>query len=212
MLGHSDSSPTVLHSSGNLSVPKAEESLAEGALTCAKGSPHQLLSCKPNSVGSTRPALKVTEDPQQQALLWPNDLVGEERGALAAISVPCPSPSWRKTATCAACACRRENTAPFGVLLEMSALTFSMILSIWRFCVSISLPMSRAMWRKLPMMPLTCSRFSSISFSRASFVTLGGKKQIFEAETEEALPETLIHPKPPLHPPSLVTWGACCCA
>lgn len=69
----------------------------------------------------------------------------------------------------------------------MSVLTFSMILSIWRFCVSISLPMSRAMWRKLPMMPLTCSRFSSISFSRASFVTLGVKKQtqLFEAKREE---------------------------
>lgn len=50
--------------------------------------------------------------------------------------------------------------------------TFSMILSIWRFWVSISLPMSRAMWRRLPMMPPTCSRFSSISFSRASSVTL----------------------------------------
>lgn len=54
-------------------------------------------------------------------------------------------------------------------------LTFSMILSIWRFCVSISLPMSRAMWRRFPMIPLTCSRFSSISFSRASFVTLRAK-------------------------------------
>jgi len=50
--------------------------------------------------------------------------------------------------------------------------TLSMILSIWRFWVSISLPMSSAMWRRFPMMPPTCSRFSSISFSRASSVTL----------------------------------------
>ena len=29
-------------------------------------------------------------------------------------------------------------------------------------------------------MPLTCSRFSSISFSRASFVTLGIKEEVLE--------------------------------
>lgn len=63
----------------------------------------------------------------------------------------------------------------WGVWLWILGPTFSMILSIWRFWVSISLPMSRAMWRRLPMMPPTCSRFSSISFSRASSVTLNAQ-------------------------------------
>lgn len=57
-------------------------------------------------------------------------------------------------------------------IIQYHDLTISIILSIWRFWVSISLPMSRAMWRRLPMMPPTCSKLSSISFSRASFVTL----------------------------------------
>lgn len=31
-------------------------------------------------------------------------------------------------------------------------------------------------------------------------------------QRQEIPPETMIYPKPPLHPPSLVTWGAGCCA
>ncbi len=57
-------------------------------------------------------------------------------------------------------------------IIQYHDLTISIILSIWRFWVSISLPMSRAMWRRLPMIPPTCSKLSSISVSRASFVTL----------------------------------------
>lgn len=44
--------------------------------------------------------------------------------------------------------------------------------SMWAFCWSISLPIFRAMSFRLPMMPPTAWRFSSISSSRASLVTL----------------------------------------
>lgn len=46
------------------------------------------------------------------------------------------------------------------------------MLSICLFCLSISLPMSTAIVFRLPMMLPTASRFSSISSSRASLVTL----------------------------------------
>lgn len=50
------------------------------------------------------------------------------------------------------------------------------MLSICTFCLSISLPMSRAIVFRLPMMLPTAPRFSSISSSRASLVTLHHKR------------------------------------
>ena len=50
--------------------------------------------------------------------------------------------------------------------------TFWLMRSTVRFWELISLPMSTAMLRRLPIMPLTSPRFCSISFSRSSFVIL----------------------------------------
>lgn len=47
------------------------------------------------------------------------------------------------------------------------------------------------------MMPLTCSRFSSISFSRASFVTLGVKQQFLVGKDEEKKNNNTLNIKDP---------------
>lgn len=54
--------------------------------------------------------------------------------------------------------------------------TFWLIRSICRFCDSISLPMSTAIFRRFPIMPDTSHMFCSISSSRASFNTLQAHK------------------------------------
>ena len=54
----------------------------------------------------------------------------------------------------------------------MTILTFPLIRSIWLFWLPISFPISHAIFRRLPIIVLTCWRFSSISSSRASFVIL----------------------------------------
>lgn len=70
-------------------------------------------------------------------------------------------------------------------------LTFPWMRSICTFWVWISFPISRAMLRRLPRMLPTCVRFSSMSSSRASFVTLwhveqwNSDKQRFSNFTQE---------------------------
>jgi len=59
--------------------------------------------------------------------------------------------------------------------------TLTLIRSICLFCDSISWPMSIAMCLRLPMTPATWFRFSSISSSRASFVTLRNNRSSFYA-------------------------------
>lgn len=60
--------------------------------------------------------------------------------------------------------------APWILFLFDSAIW--LILSSWQFCEPISLPMSMAMFRRLPIMVDTPTMFSSISSSRASLVIL----------------------------------------
>lgn len=55
--------------------------------------------------------------------------------------------------------------------------TLEVMLSICRFCLSISLPMSTAIVFRLSMMLPTAPRFSSISSSRASLVILQSKSK-----------------------------------
>ncbi len=57
-------------------------------------------------------------------------------------------------------------------LNPFQTLTLLWMRSIWTFWVSISLPMSSAMLLRLPRILPTCAKFSSISSSLASFVTL----------------------------------------
>lgn len=57
-------------------------------------------------------------------------------------------------------------------LNPFQTLTLLWMRSTWTFWVSISLPMSSAMLRRLPRILPTCAKFSSISSSLASFVTL----------------------------------------
>ena len=62
-------------------------------------------------------------------------------------------------------------------------LTLLLMRSICRFCDSISLPMSMAMFLRLPSMPLTCVKFSSISSSLASLVILSSKTTLLYSST-----------------------------
>lgn len=58
-----------------------------------------------------------------------------------------------------------------------ATLTLLLMRSTCLFWDSISLPMSMAMFLRLPSMPLTCVRFSSISSSLASLVILSKQKK-----------------------------------
>lgn len=80
----------------------------------------------------------------------------------------------------------------FPRLFPTRRLTFSVMLSICRFCLSISLPMSTAMDLRLPMMLPTAPRFSSISSSRASLVILRTRS--------EALTRSFNAPAHPFEP------------
>ena len=62
-------------------------------------------------------------------------------------------------------------------------LTLLLMRSICRFCDSISLPISMAMFLRLPSMPLTCVKFSSISSSLASLVILSSKTTLLYSST-----------------------------
>lgn len=77
--------------------------------------------------------------------------------------------------------------------LEHVARTFRLILSTCLFWFSNSEPMSKAIFRKLPIIVLTCPMFSSISSSRASFVILS------RVNKDNVVPAMKTpHPPPPL--------------
>ena len=100
----------------------------------------------------------------------------------------CVSRDWNSDHICcypklpgiSSCICwysvKRHDDTQLCNALWCDGSTFPRMRSICTFCVSISFPMSSAMLFRFPMMLPTWDRFSSISSSRASLVTLRVKQ------------------------------------